>query len=230
MWGELRSDNVVDAGLDQKDRGDMREILNVNILPTNKYCSWASMYAVINNCNTFLHYAPGVLNVDKNFSPGKLRTLEAEALTIRALCYFYLVRTFRDVPWINTPSIDDTQDYTVTKSPESEVLDSIIANLKTAQISARNELGTVSQNKGRITLNAVNALLADVYLWDQKYSDCIDMCNRVINDKSNSTNEPTFTLVSGIQAGNMLKKIFYTGNSTESIFELQFNELSLIHI
>lgn len=211
VWGELRSDNVV---MGDYILTEMKKVLDVNITPANAYANWGSFYTVINYCNTFLHYAPSVVNKDQNFTVTKLHTLEAEALTIRALCYFYLVRTFRDVPLIITPSVSDADEFNVAKSTEREVLDQIIKDLITAQQYAKSNYGTEAFNKGRVTLSAVNALLADVYLWDQQYTNCIDACNRVLADK-------TLELVRG---DKMLTDVFFTGNSTESIFELQFDK------
>ena len=212
IWGELRSDNVTLGG--STPSNDIINILNVNITPTNAFSQWTSLYKVINNCNTFLYYAPGVLNKDPNFTQGKLHSMESEALAIRALCYFYLVRTYKEVPWIETPSIDDTQNYNVPKSTERVVLDHIIADLLTAQKYARIDYGSVAQNKGLITINMVNSLLADVYLWDQQYANCVDECNKVLSDKK-------LTLAT---ADLMYYNVFYQGNSTESIFELQFDD------
>jgi starch-binding outer membrane protein, SusD/RagB family len=211
VWGELRSDNVVDGN---STAPDMLKVLAVNITPTNSYASWASFYQVINYCNTFLHFAPGVINSDQNFTTTKLHTLESEALTIRALCYFYLVRTFQEVPLVLEPSINDSQNYYIAKSSERVILDQIIADLLTAQKYARTDFGKGAYNKGRVSLNTVNALLADVYLWDQQYENCVETCTKVIEDK-------TLTLVDG---DKMLNQVFYAGNSTESIFELQFDK------
>jgi len=214
VWGELRSDNLTSGIGFPKERADMQKILDVNITPSNAYCSWASMYKVINNCNTFLYYAPGVINADPNFTIGKLHTMESEVLAIRALCYFYLVRTYKEVPYIDTPSVDDTQNYDVPKSSEREILDHIIADLISAQKYARVDYGSTVYNKGRITSAAINSILADVYLWDQQYANCIEMCNRVIAD-------PNLQLV---PTELSYLNIFYRGNSSESIFELQFDE------
>lgn len=211
FWGELRSDNLV---VGSSGRLDLLRILNVNITPTNSYANWGHFYAVINYCNTFLHYAPRVVEADPNFSPHKLRTMEAEALAIRALMYFYLVRTFREVPLILEPSIDDTQNYNVPKSSEREIMDQIIRDLLHAKQSVRRDYGRGAFNKGRITMNAVNALLADVYLWDQQYAACVSVCEEILND-------PTLKLVEGRR---VLNQVFYQGNSTESIFELQYDK------
>ena len=211
VWGELRSDNVI-AGKDTRDA--MLKVLNVNITPTNPYADWSSFYSVINYCNTFLNYAPSVVTKDQNFTATKLHTMEAEALTLRALSYFYLVRAFNEVPLILNPSISDAQNYKVPKSTERVILDQIIKDLLQAQTYAKSSYGTEAFDKGRVTLNAVNSLLADVYLWDQQYVNCIAMCDRVLSDK-------TLKLVEG---DKVLTNVFCTGNSTESIFELQFDD------
>ncbi len=211
VWGEVRSDNVV-AG--NSFPLDLYKVLNVNITSSNSYANWGSFYSVINYCNTFLYYAPNVVKTDQNFTTSKLHTLESEALTLRALCYFYLVRSFKEVPLILNPSISDNQNYIVPKSTERQIIDQILSDLLTAQKYGRTDFGKGAYNKGRITLNAINALLADVYLWDQQYANCVAACNQVISDKS-------LSLVSG---DKMLNEVFYTGNSTESIFELQFDK------
>ena len=211
IWGELRSDNLV-AG--NSINTDLLKIINVNITSTNYYTNWAPFYSVINYCNTFLYFAPPVVERDQNFTVSKLHNYESEVLTIRAMCYFYLVRAFKEVPLVLTPSISDTTNYNRSKSSERVVLDQIISDLKTAEQYARLSYGKGAYNKGRITLNAIYALLADVYLWDKQYDNCIEMCNNIINDK-------TYVLVDGEK---LLNEVFYKGNSTESIFELQYNK------
>lgn len=211
VWGELRSDNMtVGSGY----FSDMKQILDGDLTASNTYCQWGAFYSVINYCNTLLHYAPLVIDRDENFTENDLNTVKAEALAIRALCYFYLVRTFRDVPWMENASVDDAQDYNLPNSSERVVLDHIIADLQYAQKYARKDFGNPQYNKGRITLKAVNALLADVYLWDKQYDKCIETCNNILAD-------PNLELV---KSPLMLSSVFYNGNSTESIFELQFDD------
>jgi len=211
IWGEMRSDNVIKAATNNVD---ITKILGQEITPTNPNCSWGSFYAVINNCNTFLRYAPDVVSADANFTTDKLHAMEAEVLTIRALSYFYLVRAFKNVPLVTTPSIDDSQNYLVTQSTERDVLDYITKDLLVAIQYAKPSFTTLNYTKGRITKNAIYALLADIYLWDQKYDKCIEMCNNVMADN-------TLKLV---DAENVINDVFYTGKSTETIFELLFND------
>ncbi len=214
VWGELRSDNVTFGnGILSID---MYKMLNVDITPSNSFCHWGAMYTTINYCNNFLYYAPEVLKVDPNLTESELRAMEAEVLTIRSLAYFYLVRTFEQVPWNTTPSIDDTQNYNIPKSTESAVLDSIVGDLETALIYAREKFDIEEYNKGRITKNAVRALLADIYLWRKDYNNCIIMCNQILEN-----NEQDLELELG---ENVLTNVFGKGNSKESIFELQFDD------
>jgi len=212
VWGELRSDNVTYG---RNMPSDMYKMLNVDISADNSYCLWGSFYTVINNCNNFLHYAPGVVDLDANFTESKLHSMEAEVLTLRALTYFYLVRTFEKVPWVDQPSIDDAQDYRIPQSSEDFILDKLVSDLQTALKYSRDNYETNTYSKGRITTNAVKALLADIYLWREDYNKCIEICNQILND-ANSGLE--------LEKGeNVIPNVFYQGNSKESIFELQFD-------
>lgn len=214
VWGELRSDNVVRGSGFPNARYDMQKILEGDITATNAYASWGSFYAVINYCNNLLYYAPQVVERDINFSAADLARLESEVLTIRALSYFYLVRAFKEVPLYLEPSIDDAQDYNIAKSPENVVIDQIIADLQKALPNARNDFGNKLYDKGRITKSAINALLADVYLWSGKYQEAVAACDQVLADSKLKLVDPAF----------MYSQVFYLGNSTESIFELQFDD------
>lgn len=211
IWGEMRSDNFTQAANSDEN---INKILRQEITPANVNCSWGGFYSVINNCNTFLRYAPDVVQADANFTTAKLHAMEAEVLAIRALAYFYLVRAFKNVPYVTIPSIDDSQNYMVTQSTERVVLDSITKDLLVAAQYAKPSFSTLNYTKGRITKNAIYALLADIYLWDEKYDECIQMCNNVMADN-------TLKLVG---AENVIKEVFYEGKSSETIFELQFSE------
>ena len=110
VWGELRSDNLTTGASFPKERFDMYKILTGDLTPNNAYAAWGSFYNVINYCNTVLYYAPYVVDRDNNFTNDDLHRVQAEAKAVRALAYFYLVRSFRDVPFVTKASIDDSQD------------------------------------------------------------------------------------------------------------------------
>ena len=57
VWGELRSDNVINGlGTDT----EIGYILNANLNEANSYCKWNDFYTVINYCNTMIQNAPMV--------------------------------------------------------------------------------------------------------------------------------------------------------------------------
>jgi starch-binding outer membrane protein, SusD/RagB family len=208
VWGELRSDNMTGSFNVSED---LLKIINGSILPTNSYTSWASLYSLINYCNSVLYYAP--LVIDPNFTTAELNAKQAEALTLRALAYFYLVRIYKEVPLVLTPSLSDQQDYNVAQSSEDVILDQLEADLIKAEGWAMNSYGKKEYNKGRITKAAVRALLADIYLWRNKYQQCATYCDKIISD-------PLFELIKADD--QPYSKIFGIKNSSESIFEIQY--------
>jgi hypothetical protein len=243
LWGEIRSENM---RLGTNVPNEVNEILKENILPSNPYCSWAAIYDVINRCNTVCHYAPGVQAIDPNYTEDEMRSDMAQASAIRALCYFYLIRTFRDVPYSKEPSIDDAQRYIIPASSFETVLDTCIADLEKVKDDAvrryyADDSNNAYRNSSRITRQAIYALLADMYLWKGDYDKCIHYCDLVIDFKRNQYDEmvirdgaPTDIALFGdipmildkpvgtTQCGNSYNSIFGNGNSFESIFEIYF--------
>lgn len=240
VWGELRSDNMTNGS---GTNYALQQIMKENILETNNFTNWQCFYQVINDCNTVLYYAPGVNAIDPNFTDSELRATMAEATALRSLCYFYLIRTFRDVPYVTKPSNDDSQDFRIGATPFNDVLDYLIADMESIKDDAVRSYGEESvENTSRITRWSCYALLADLYLWKGDWQKCIDYCDLVINEKIRQYEEayeknPTtltmelygkYPLISesagsnNNYAGNTYTEIFGDGNSFESIFELNF--------
>lgn len=232
MWGELRSDNVVQGSIYGED---WEKLMEGNIRPTYYICEWASFYNVINLCNTVLHYAPEVLDRDPDFHESEWYALRSEVLTIRALCYFYLARTFRDVPLVVEPTIDDSESFHVAQSSHDEVMQQVLDDLLLAEKTAVKKFYKDEYTKGRITQIAVWSMLADVYLWMEQYDECIAYCDKVIAqkiedaEKSGLRYDGNYPLLGNQSNGATSKhyaynQIFGMGNSFESIFELQFSQ------
>lgn len=219
-WGELRSDNV-----DYSTGGtDEEELHNGNLLSSSTLVKWDGFYNVINICNNVLQKAPAVRNIDVNFTEEKLNHYMAEAYTMRALCYFYLVRSFGDVPYVTEPSDSEQKDYMVSQMNGDSIVNYLIKDLEQYAVRwAANDWETEEHAHGRITTNAVRALLADLYLWkasnikntqaDADYNQCISYCDAILNDENS-------TLV--FAEDDIYETVFYQGNASENIFELNF--------
>ena len=182
-WGEMRSDNC-DRALELGSSADETNIMNANILPTYKIYDWTPMYKTINYCNKVIKHGDEVVNVDESFSEENWKPMYAEAVALRALCYFYLVRSFGEIPYITDDINNNSQQLSYPQRTQLVVLDSIISDLESIKPMAMTEYGNVVANRGRITKKAVYALLADVYLWRASYlqGNCHPFVNRLKNE------------------------------------------------
>ena len=208
LYGEVRGDMIT---RDKNTPNYINSIIEGNIYPDNELCDWSELYEAINYCNNVLKHNPIVSELDKTYSEFNMKGIESEALFLRSLAYFYLVRIFKEVPYITEPSESDAVDFYLPKSEEDFVLDAIKQDLLEARKFVREEYGSAENNMGRTSKNSINALLADISLWLFEYQECIDYINEI--------EKTTATLVS---SGRWFS-IFYPGNSLEGIFEVQFN-------
>ena len=246
MWGDYRSDVLRKTSA--LDNTTLDNITNVDLYPSSGYNSWSSFYYVINTCNLVMNHAQDVLAVDPDYTEGDYQTTRAQMLGLRALCHFYLVRTFRDVPYV-TKAYEKSDDLTLDGqlAPDS-TLQLCINDLVEAERGCY-KYGTFAaddwRSVGLLSKDAINSILADVYLWraslwsqtDKEkaktyYQACIDYADKVIeshkrfyenNYKGSASSDNAtapYYLLSGNQA---FYKNFVEGNSRESIFELQFD-------
>lgn len=285
-WGEERSDNF-ERSSGVSASGPVANIMNANLLPTYEQFSWTAMYNAINYCNKVLAHGPEIIERDESFSNNNWKPIKAEMVTLRALCHFYLVRTFGEIPYITVDYNNDSQELRTAQSTQLTVLNNIIEDLESIKDDAVVDYGNTVENKGRITKKAVYALLADVYLWrasykagnnqpfskviltksyngplteeelssrveeygttaEEDYQQCVDYCDLIIDMAMKERKEfieKRGTIIGGdlieLDIEDLLaqneetmdsyssssyyayRQIFGTGNSDESIFELQ---------
>jgi hypothetical protein len=223
IWGEIRGDMLSPT---IKTTTEQMDIINGNILSSNSITSWRVIYKTINYCNTVIDFAPQVLVSDKTFKEADLNSYLAEVRALRGLMYFHLLRSFGEVPLQLKSTSSDASLEQLTKSTQQEVYDQIISDLTFAGQYAPTTYGTRGQDKGRITRYAVNAIQADVYLWMEKYTECIDACNKVIGSGQFGLiagKVPNETNTDSIVNSQWFNTVFYEGNSNESIFEYQYD-------
>lgn len=269
VWGEARADNVAVGNC---KAGDAEyEILQENILSTNAYTSWTPFYAVINRCNLVIDRAPKVAAIDPDYSDSEVRATIAEATGLRALCYFYLVRTFKDVPYYTEAITSDDQEMALPVTDGNQILAELIKDLERVQGDASLKFlnGRDDVTCARMNRVAIWTLLADLNLWTGNYAKSIEYADKVLAYKnrfnpnseeydasvSSSSNSSTFLRVSyyaGKESdgeggerdkytyfpllddysatmgafGTAYNRIFGTGLSVESIFELSFDSES----
>lgn len=241
IWGEMRSDNIT-AGKSPDD--DILQILRDNILATNQWTKYKCFYEAINNANTVLYFAPGVNEIDPNYTRGQYEADRAEAIAIRSLCYWYLIRAYKDVPYTTEPSIDDTKDFFVGQTPFDSILNCLIRDLEGIKDKTKEKYLKDLENTSRFTRTAVYSMLADMYLEKGEWDKCIECCEVVneikmdeykdlLDEEGNActvtlfNNYPLFKedyqSMKGTVVGNAYNEIFGKGNTFEIIFELPFD-------
>lgn len=284
-WGEERSDNF-DRSTSVSTTGPVANIMNANLLPTYDQFNWTPMYNAINYCNKVLAHGEDVIANDESFSENDWKPIRAEVITLRALCHFYLVRTFGEIPYITIDYNNDSQELRTAQSTQLTVLNNIINDLESVKNEAMLDYGNSTDNKSRVTRKMVYTLLADVYLWrasykagnnqpfakvtlasnyaggqteaelasrhedygttaEDDYRKCIEYCDLVIdratqerldylNRHGSSLGVTTVTLsdllasneTNGRITGNAYNQLFGSGNSDETILELQIDGVS----
>lgn len=208
VWGELRSENIV-AGT--ASNNDLLDALKETLLPSSSLTLWSILYQTINRCNTVIHYAPGVQEIDPNYTYAELQATIAEATFIRDLCYFYLLRTFGSVPMVFQASISDDADFEVAPTAAftyqdgkweiGPALEMLINDLKGVEDKAvrryyddsklknSDAASKARENSSRVTRYAIYALLAELNLWKGDFDETIRYCDLIIDYKKKQYEE-----------------------------------------
>ncbi len=253
IWGEARSENVMANGVAINGDVNLHNILKENITAMNSYTTWDGFYDVINRCNTVLKYAPEVAAKDPAYTMGDLNATIAEVTALRSLCYFYLIRTFRDVPFSREAFTDDNQKMDLPASPFETVLAYLIEDLEAVKDNAVKRYPEGSYNSdqdryqtGRITQDAIHAMLCELYLWKGDYDNSIRYADLVIKSKQDIEEEKEKKRRSSAETkarvkvrlgdyplvydnlttttyGDAYEEIFADGSSKETIFELSYD-------
>lgn len=213
IWGELRADMVTTHGSSSFPTANEVDFNDDEILSTNPLVNWSSIYTVINYCNTVIDYAPEVIENDNTLTQAQLNAYVAEAKALRAWMYFYLLRTWGEVPLQLKASSSDSRIEQLAKSSQEDVFNQIVEDLNFAALNAVTTYGDRNSDKGRITKYSVYALQADVYLWMNKYEECIVACQKIrTSNRFGLIRDPS----------QYYNSVFVQGNSNEGIFEIQF--------
>jgi hypothetical protein len=124
---------------------------------------WKNLYTPINSANLLLKYVPTIpfpSNDAKNI-------ILAQAYTMRAYCYFILVKAWGGVP-IRTEPLEAYDASTINK-PRSSVAE-VFALIKSDLNQALSLYPNLTYESGRNTWSkaSADAFKADVYLWTAK--------------------------------------------------------------
>ena len=251
IWGDFRSDElVVTSALPAsttpaKNLGPiaLAQIYSLNIETDNVFTSWYPFYSAINYCNLVLQKAESVVAVDPDYTMDDYLANRAQALALRAFCYFYLTKVFHDIPVTPGAYLESSADLNAMQATPDSVLNMCINDLEEAeQYAVSGNIYGDWRDKGYLNKDGISAILADIYLWRASinrdaadYQACVDACDKVIKAKKEAYEQDGFKRYRYGQDDT--EKDYYLSpynmmysdlfgqngqNADESIFELQY--------
>ena len=223
VTGEMRADLVKPGtGAD----ANLLQLAEHRVSDNNKYTNWNAYYDLINRANYLIKNIPKVPNDANNFTKANARQYMGEAYFLRALAYFYLVKNFGPVPLVVTPTDHVNSIVHLPASSEDVVLDTLEANLNMALTMVNNVILIRQPNlnfsespegkRTRAVTGNVNTLLADIYLWRNKYEQANAAIQRIYNDGK-------YTFISSAQASAFFDLYTATDQVSEPILHISFN-------
>jgi hypothetical protein len=138
---------------------------------------WTTFYQAIGRSNLLLK----AIEDDKGMTDASKQVAKGEALFIRSLCYFWVVRIWGPVPLRLTP-ISGSSDVNLAVSDINAIYTQIIADLKLAETYLPAKVSAA--NAGRATAGAAKMMLADIYLNLKDYTNAKAKAKEVIDNKS----------------------------------------------
>ena len=217
LWGSARAD-LVTTGSEGKD-AYVTEFVNNNVTDINPYTDYSGLYKAIARCNHQLETIAKVVKIDFSLTDNDINAFYGEAYYLRALCYFYLVRTFRNVPLVlddlskevytvndrndtirlKTISLseEELRDIALKPAPEQEVWQQVLSDTKKAMGLLRVEYKwngsslSASERYGRANLFSAYALGADVSLWLGEYQKASAYADLIYKNTSYDVTSPT---------------------------------------
>ena len=197
---EIISDNA-DKGSSPGDTGADKNLfdeLTFTSTAGSLSAMWSRWYKTIGRATQSIEYTENYGLTDDSYK----NRLIGEAKFLRAVCYFWLVRGWGDVPLQHINSAERATKEDVYAFIEQDLKDAM-AVLPTSYSAS---------DLGRATKGAAQGLLSKVYLYEKKWQDAYDAADEVINS-------PAY----GYELLDDYSMIWRMEgeNSSESLFEIQ---------
>lgn len=217
LYGELSSDNTF-IYLTAGGTAEIDDISNFRILTDNSflYSAWRKAYNGIYIINNLL-YRLEETALDININESKFNAMKGQALLIRSLIYFNLVRAFGAIPYIDK-KIDYNEVYDYLRTEPSIIYEDLISDLTYAkQVLPRF---WDENDVGRVTTYGAAAILAKIYL-------TVGNTDKAKTELEYIMNSGIFSLDAnndGIIDENDFSHIFHwnTKNCKSSVLEVQY--------
>lgn len=169
VWGEVRGDSYT---LNDRPSSDSQDQLSNNLQIGTNGSDWSDLYAAIAAANVAIQRIQEIPDFSNK------NDLLAQSYAIRALCYFYAVRVWGEVPKVTALVDDISGDINIARSPQSEIYNEIIL----PDLQQAEALIQTPTSKNFISLGSILALKAHVYAWPgphQNYQTALNAINQL---------------------------------------------------
>lgn len=210
QYAEIASDNTLCGGETATDSEYIQQIDDMIHSPVGQNngglrTMWQWLYEAVNRCNFIMEFK------DKTDFPNK-NNIIAQTRFLRAYFNFELVKWWGDVPMLVDKRIRFGDQFSINRTPKSEVYALIEQDL----IFAVDNLPYVQDETGRVTKGAAQALLGKAYLYQNKFTEAATVLDDLI------TNGP-HRLLTSTEYPNMFERDWE--NNVESVFEVQYSDI-----
>lgn len=164
LWTDDRADDINTTD-NQSNSGEPFQFSAFSLIPSNSYLQshWSALYVPISRANLILSLIDGIA-----FANETTKTqYKAELKFLRAFMYYQLVREFGDVPLVTerleNSNAEEQAAALTTRVKRELVYAQILADLKEV-VNSNLPVVQPAAGKGRVSLQAANAVLGQVYL------------------------------------------------------------------
>ena len=173
LIGDIASDDAIKGGEYLKDMSDSFDICKFQVVPSNGLLDafYNAQYIGIARCNQAMESIYD-MTLPEDMTETERSQMLGEVEFLRAFYYFRLVRLFGGVPMPLSPVVS-SDDWKMQRSSADEVYDQIIFDLETAEAVLPLRSEYASDDLGRATKGAAEALLMKVNLYRKNYSEVL---------------------------------------------------------
>lgn len=203
FWGEYRS-GLWGPGL--ATNATYSNAFTNELNSSHTHANWQNLYTTINDCNLILKYTPNISFINE---ADKNKVL-ANALFIRAFCYYWIGRVWGDAPvLLNGFESGQQDDLYPSREPADRVFDQVRIDLERA-----NELmpeGVADRNQA--SKAAIHLLQADYYLWMAKVRQggdaALNLAKQAVDAVVNNSNYALMTDFSSVFTSELNQEIVF---------------------
>lgn len=175
-FGDVRADDANKGGGGASDQALIQQLKLFTAGAENGYVfnAWRDNFKGVFLANTILQKVP-MISMDE----GLKKRIIAEAYFLRAYYYFHLVRLFERVPLLKEPL--EKEKYNVPQAEAAVVLAQVEADARLALAGLESKTEQKKENYGRATKGAAQALLLELYMWQNKWPEAQQIGDDIIN-------------------------------------------------